>query len=204
MSTTSLKNLLFDLGGVLYRLNFDRMFGLFDQMRLPGSPQVLFTKEKQHPIFLQMDVGAVDAQAFANGLKEEYNLQGEAEDVLTAWNSLLDGEVPGVTDTLKGLKEQYNLALLSNTNQFHHGYFTKASPALFAQFAHCFYSFEMGVRKPGAEIYQQVLTTMDWKAEETLFIDDTRSNVDAAAQLGIQIFWMETEENWEQLKEMLG
>ena len=49
----------------------------------------------------------------------------------------------------------------------------------------CFYSCEMGLRKPEKGIYEKTLQGLECRTEGAVFIDDRRENVDAAARLGI-------------------
>lgn len=50
---------------------------------------------------------------------------------------------------------------------------------------HVFCSFELGLLKPDAKIYQTVLERLNCKAEEVIFVDDKQKNTAAAAELGI-------------------
>ena len=51
-----------------------------------------------------------------------------------------------------------------------------------------FYSHELGLMKPDAKTYQYVIKTLDVPAEQILFIDDSKANVDAATREGIKAF----------------
>ena len=65
------------------------------------------------------------------------------------------------------------------------------------------WSFELGVAKPDASIYRFTLERLGSNAEETLFIDDKRANVEAARALGMQAVEFATRERLrEQLVEM--
>lgn len=192
-------NLLFDLGGVLFSLDIQRMFDAFDNIKKPGSPGVAYTKNQQHEVFYKLDRGHIDENEFAQGLIEAYGLAGTKEQVLDAWNALLIGVIPGRAEALQELSTRFELALLSNTNEFHRRYFEPQCREIFAPMKRLFYSYEMGLRKPDAAIYEKVLEEMNWKAEETLFIDDTEVNVSAAREVGMQAFWMEQETDFEKL-----
>lgn len=200
---SSVKNLLFDLGGVIYGIDIQRMYDAFQPMLQPGYEMVKFTKEDQHEVFYRMDKGEVPTEEFAAVLKETYHLNGSTEEILDAWNALLVSVLPGREEGFAALAPHYNMALLSNTNFFHRRDFEPKCQEIFKHMDRLFFSCEMGMRKPDAEIYLTTLSEMGWKAEETLFIDDTRSNIDAAAALGIQTFWMEKETDFEQLLEQL-
>ncbi|MEM6630026.1 MAG: HAD family phosphatase [Bacteroidota bacterium] len=198
------KNLLFDLGGVIYGIDIERMFAAIRPMLKPGHEMVKFTKDNQHEVFYQMDKGEIPAEEFATILKEAHHLEGTTEQILEAWNALLVGVLPGREEGFAALAPHYNMALLSNTNFFHRKVFEPQCASIFQHLDRLFFSCDMGMRKPDAEIYLTTLGEMGWAPEETMFIDDTRSNIEAAAALGIQTFWMEKETDFAQLMEQLG
>jgi len=201
---STIKNLLFDLGGVLYSIDLNRMFNALQPLAKTKIDHALYTKNKQHELFYQLDRGDVDAQDFAVGLQRAYELNGSPEKVLEAWNALLVGVIPGREEALAALKDRYEIALLSNTNQFHREVFEPQCQGMFQFMNECFYSYEMGMRKPELEIYITVLGEMGWDPEETLFIDDTPVNIEAAQTLGIQTFWMEKESDFDRLLKQLN
>ena len=49
-------------------------------------------------------------------------------------------------------------------------------------------SYEMGMRKPDAEIFDFVLQENQLTAEETFFVDDVKENTDSAANIGIKVW----------------
>ena len=48
----------------------------------------------------------------------------------------------------------------------------------------------MGMRKPGREIFDRVMQDAGLEARETLFIDDTFGNVEAASLAGMAGFYL--------------
>ena len=52
-------------------------------------------------------------------------------------------------------------------------------------FDHVFYSQEMGLSKPSAAIYQQMILELKTKPSRVLFFDDLLANVEGAAAVGI-------------------
>jgi putative hydrolase of the HAD superfamily len=61
----------------------------------------------------------------------------------------------------------------------------------------------MGVRKPDPEIYLRALAHAGWKAEETLFADDSQANIEAAQALGLQTWWIREHEDFDRMAEAL-
>jgi putative hydrolase of the HAD superfamily len=53
-------------------------------------------------------------------------------------------------------------------------------------FIKAYYSQYLGLRKPYANSFLAILEEQNLKAEETLFIDDTIKNIEAADALGIK------------------
>ena len=56
---------------------------------------------------------------------------------------------------------------------------------LYDPFDPCLLSYELGVEKPDAKIYEILIHRLDLPAEEIVFIDDKIENVEAAKALGI-------------------
>jgi putative hydrolase of the HAD superfamily len=54
----------------------------------------------------------------------------------------------------------------------------------------------MHLAKPHEKIYAEVLRQADIKPEETLFIDDSKVNLEGAHALGIHGFWNEHLDDW--------
>ena len=63
-------------------------------------------------------------------------------------------------------------------------------------FEHTFLSYEMHLIKPSAEIFIEVLRFSGIKAQETLFIDDTKENCEAAKQQGINTLLETSGHDW--------
>jgi putative hydrolase of the HAD superfamily len=136
--------------------------------------------------------GEIDSPSFRNAFRDYFEQSWSDAEVDYLWNSLL-GELPAYRlDLVRRLKSKYQVGILSNTNEIHvdavhallqaeHG-MTNFYPL----FDRVFYSQEMGLAKPSAAIYQQLLLELDTKASRVLFFDDLLANVEGAASVGIQ------------------
>ena len=97
--------------------------------------------------------------------------------------------VPGMIRLVRELKQKgCRLYLLSNaTMTFSRKY--KDIPwmvSVLEQFDGLVFSAEVGMAKPDREIYEYVLNTFSLKAEECIFVDDFKENIEAAEALGIE------------------
>ncbi|MDT0539994.1 HAD-IA family hydrolase [Croceitalea sp. P059] len=117
------------------------------------------------------------------------------QNLIDAWNAILLDFPDYRLEFLEKLAQEnnYRLFLLSNTNDIHIEH-VKSNIGLekFNRFKNSFevfyLSYEMGMRKPDAEIFEFVLKENNLNANETLFVDDTKENTDSAASLGIQVW----------------
>ena len=184
-----IKTLLFDFGGVFLELDktaTKRHLQTYFPKGLPSAIQAL-----HH----QYEKGEISTDAFIQRhLKESNALTKQA--FINAWNAML-GDLP--EHRLRFLKElsvngKYRLILLSNTNELHIEW-VRANIATFDEFRACFdkfyLSYEIGRRKPDADIFQLVLNENGSKPEETLFIDDTREHTLTAEKMGFNIWHLD-------------
>ncbi|UPL50184.1 HAD family hydrolase [Hymenobacter sublimis] len=187
-------NLLFDFGGVIINIDYSLTLAA---MRQYGS-SIEFTQAAQAELFDLMETGRLSPQEFREGLRRHYQLTASDEELDAAWNAMLL-EVPAERLALIAeLRAQgHHTALLSNTNQIH---IEEINRRLQEQYgfkhgiADCldrvFYSQEVGWRKPGEEIFRHALEQMNWKAEETLFIEDSPQHIETARRLGLRTLFL--------------
>lgn len=178
---SSIRALLFDLGGVLYSIDHALTRAAFG--RLGDTPE--FSLSAQHPLFDDYDCGRIGTSDFLQQLRSILRLSGTDAELATAWNAMLLGIIPanvGLVTTLHGRLPMY---LLSNINDLHFRAVETECAVLFSKFNRVFLSYEMGLRKPNPAIYQRVLHETGYSPAELLFIDDAPQNIAAAADLGI-------------------
>ncbi|GIV43644.1 MAG: hydrolase [Bacteroidia bacterium] len=178
-----IKNLIFDLGGVLYEIDYQRVTNKLKAL----SPNLHFSQLKQDPIFDDFEIGKISPQQFRDGIRSLTQIPDLQDNQIDAiWNSMLIGLFPRRIELIQKLSQKYPIVLLSNANPIHYDYIIKECQPLFASMQKVFFSFEMGMRKPHKEIFEQVLKTMNFQPDETLFIEDTIIHIEGAQKLGIQ------------------
>jgi putative hydrolase of the HAD superfamily len=190
VKNNSIRNLIFDLGGVILDLSVESTLDEFS--RISGFPK---DKVKQifstSPEFNVYEKGGMNDLQFRAFISQTYAPHATDEQIDKAWNTMLKGLPTIKLDLLTSLKNYYRLFLLSNTNGIHLDYINRnllpsSAKSLDDYFHVAYYSHRMLKRKPDAEIYEQVLAENNLKASETLFLDDNLSNIEAAKALGIQ------------------
>jgi putative hydrolase of the HAD superfamily len=191
---TPVKNLIFDLGNVLYDINFDIMYAQFDQLGIPNFENH-FTLNNSDQLFFDLEKGLINEVEFCEGFNRLYQLSLSHDQIITAWNSLLIGFRKESMEWVKANQELYPTFLFSNTNQIHYDYFIpqyaqEIGGDFNALFKKPYYSHEMGMRKPDPASFQFILDQEGLNASETLFIDDNAPNVAAAASVGLQVLFL--------------
>ncbi|KAI6196495.1 Bifunctional epoxide hydrolase 2 [Aphelenchoides besseyi] len=159
---------IFDMGGVVVRFkNYDRFVELLQEAR--KDPKV---GEK----FVGFELGTVSAEEIRDTFHRIFPLPLDV-DVNDFENSKLDDYMgdhdPHIEKAIEKLKANgIKLGLLTNN-----GYWNQIFDVVVE-------SAREGVRKPDPKIYEIMLERIGKKAEECIFIDDLKQNVDAAANLG--------------------
>ncbi len=189
------KNLIFDLGNVLYDIDFSKMYAAFDTLGIPNFENH-FTLNKSDQIFFDLEKGLINEQEFCDGFNALYKLSLSNDQIVGAWNSLLIGYRKESIEWIKKHNSIYPTFLYSNTNQIHYDYFIpQYAQEIGGNFENLFktpyFSHKMGQRKPDPASFQHILEKEGLVAQETLFIDDNEPNVIAAASVGLQVLYLQ-------------
>ena len=185
----NIKNIVFDLGGVLIDLDF--------KSAINGLQKAGFTNVKEqlqafdpNGIFQKFELGEISADEFRASIRENSNVSLTDEEVDALWNLMLL-EIPREKlELILDLRGKYMVYLLSNTNSIHWDYvcknaFNYRGFRVNDYFEKTFLSFEMHLAKPDKAIFEKMLYEANLLPEETLFIDDLEANCKAAEEVGI-------------------
>lgn len=178
-----IKTLLFDFGDVF--LNLDKEATARELKKL-GAKQ--FTPDMQL-LNDQYEKGEITSELFVSRYQKWFP-EVTNQQLIDAWNAILLDFPEHRILFLEQLaaSTEYQLLLLSNTNEIHINWVKENIP-YFERFKNCFEKFylshEINLRKPDASIYEFVLKETHLNPEHILFIDDTKANTDAAKKLGI-------------------
>ena len=189
------KNLIFDLGNVLYDIDFVKMYGAFESLGIPNFENH-FTLNKSDQIFFDLEQGFINEDEFCAGFNALYHLNLTQAQIIEAWNALLVGYRKESIEWVKAHNDQFATFLYSNTNQIHYDHFIpQFASEIGGNFENLFktpyFSHKMGQRKPDPASFQFILEKEGLIAEETLFIDDNEPNVIAAASVGLQVLYLQ-------------
>lgn len=191
MLVPSVKNLIFDLGGVILDLSVDHTLDSFSRLSNLSKEKVqdLYIKT---PGFLEYEKGMMDDAAFRNFVRQTFSISAADEKIDECWNAMLRGLPELKLELLLRLQNEFQVFLLSNTNGIHLEHINgvmlqgDGKQPLDNYFHKAYYSHRMRKRKPDAEIFEQVLEENRLLPEQTLFLDDYAVNIEGAKALGIK------------------
>ena len=106
-----IKNIVFDLGGVIMDLDTDRAVSRFVEIGVKNAPE-LVNAYQQKGVFL------ADRETFCKKLSEYAGKEISDEEALNAWRGFITDIPQYKLDYILDLRSKYKLYLLSNTNPF--------------------------------------------------------------------------------------
>ena len=184
-----IRNIVFDLGGVLVDLDFKAAINGLQEAGFANVKEQLLAFDRGG-IFQKFEVGEITADEFRTAIRENSTVTLTDEEVDGLWNAMLL-EIPREKlELILHLRGKYMVYLLSNTNSIHWDYvcknaFNYRGFRVEDYFEETFLSYEMHLAKPDKAIFEKVLSDANLLAEETLFIDDSEANCKAAQEVGI-------------------
>lgn len=195
-----IKNIIFDLGGVILNINYQLTIQAFHQLGATHFVQD-FTKNPEHAFFINYEIGKITSQQFRNSLRECLYLNVSDEIIDNAWNALLLDFPAERLKLLNQLKQQYRTFLYSNTNEIHiNEVFNIAERqhgirAFHEFFEKAYYSHTLGFRKPDPEGYLAILEENNLNPSETVFVDDLYLNITGAQKVGLHTIHINENQN---------
>lgn len=196
-----IKNLIFDLGGVIITLAPDEALRRFKSLGLENAEEQM-DAYTQMGIFGQLEEGKISAEAFREELSRQVGREVTYNECRYAWLGYVK-EVPqrNLDALLRLRSEGYRIILLSNTNPYMMSWvrsteFDGHGHSIDYYMDACYLSYQLGVMKPDTEFFHRVLMTEKIMASETLFIDDGPRNVATASQIGIRTYCPQNGADW--------
>ena len=195
MSHKKIKNIIFDLGGVIINLDIPKTFQNFASLGGVSERQVMSLVDSS-PMFHDYEKGLISSKAFRAGIKRLFRKDLPDQQIDEAWNGMLLDIPTERLLLIEELKKKYKVFVLSNTNEIHIRAFEKIIDQNYdldkyhKLFDYIYYSYLINKRKPDTEIYRHVLDEQNLIPEETIFFEDNKDNINGAAALKIETHWV--------------
>jgi putative hydrolase of the HAD superfamily len=176
---------LFDLGGVVLEIDFNRMFARWAECS-GEELETIRARFAFDTFYARHERGEIQAGEYFASLRSSLRIDLSDAQFAEGWTAIYVGEIPGVARLLRSLKDQVPLYAFTNSNATHMHVWANAYADTLKSFRRVFVSSEMGMRKPDPQAFAAVSTAIGVSLDRILFFDDTRENVDGALAVGMQ------------------
>ena len=181
---SEIKCVLFDIGGVLVDWHMSwitsevsKRFGIEESLLGEAFSKYLH----------ELDSGKIDEKIFWQKIADEVDSESLYNNTESLWdtyfrkNAKLNHDVTNLAKIIKS--KSYMMGIVSNIEQVTHRIVDEWN--ILDDFEHHFMSYQIGFSKPDPRIYKHVLSKLPFEANEMFFVDDKKSNVDAAKESGL-------------------
>ncbi len=191
-SLAGIRNLLFDLGGVIINLDRQRCVDALTALGDEKADEML-DLSVQRGTLMDLEEGKISPSDFFKRMRQKIGKAVSDEEIVHALNELLIGIPLDRLTLLRKLRQRFNVMMLINTNPI---MFDTKIAECFAQeglsitdyFDDVYLSYRLKFCKPDIAIFKKVIELSRIVPQETLFFDDSQKNLDAAASLGFKTF----------------
>ena len=196
---TKIKNIIFDLGGVI--LDIDETIVYKELEKLGINTSELSHSKEFIEIMSKFDTGIYTAPTFRKKCKDLLGIEKMTDQKFDSiWNAMLLDIPRERVEAIEKVKKHYRIFLMSNTNEIHYDLYVRDLQLRFGYnefdelFNKSYFSFAEHLEKPDPRFFELILDHEHLLPEETLFIDDTAANIKVAQSLGINTYHISREE----------
>ena len=194
-----IKNLIFDMGGVVLNILVEPVQKAFAELGLPMPKELaaLTSVPNSMPTapgpFMKLitasNTGELQGDAFLTALKKGCREDVTLEQIHEAFNTMITLPKERL-EKLQELGKKYRLLVLSNMGDLHWEYTLKMARdhglPLENIFDKMYVSYQLGMVKPHADIFEHIIKDSGINPAETLYIDDFEENIEAGKRAGLQ------------------
>ena len=183
--------IIFDLGNVLIDLDYPKIIQEFKKVANKNQDNIrkLVMDSK---VLNKFETGQIEPERFLAAVNQILDTNLSEDEFEQIWNSMLKSISKERMDKVLKIGKRFDTYILSNTNITHELAFEamvvdatgKDSIRDFVKEA--YFSHEVGMRKPNADIYEFVIDDISNYASRMLFLDDRLDNVEAARVAGMK------------------
>ncbi len=173
-----IKNVIFDLGNVLVKCNFELFFSkCYNKKEENIFPLIM-------PVYEKFNKGEINKKYFLSELKRFLGTSKTLDEIAFDWGNIFTLN-SDMTELAKKIKEKRNIFIFSNTDEIHFNRIINDFPQLEIFNGNFMLSYKIGAIKPEAKAYKSALEKYNLSPEESLFIDDRQENIDRAKRFGM-------------------
>ena len=186
--------LLFDLGGVVIEIDFDRVLKRWEPIS-----KLSFTELKAtfhfDTAYERHERGEIEAAEYFAHLRDFLQLDASDDELAAGWNAVFVADLHEVLAAIAQARAELPCYAFTNTNPTHLATWKAGFPAAFNGFDKIFISSDLGVRKPERRAFDAITADIGVAHEQILFFDDTFENITGAREAGLQAVYVQSPED---------
>lgn len=199
----AVRNVIFDLGGVVLDWNPDQIVS-----RLQPQPELRASLKEAvfgHADWRLFDRGTLTESDLIERLQARVG--GTRQQMAAILDAVRDSlvEKPDTVELIRALQAQGTpLYCLSNMPATVYAHLRRRH-TFWDAFSGIVISGEVQMMKPEPEVFMHLLATFNLRAEECVFVDDLRANIDSALLCGLRAIWFkDADQCRRELNQILG
>ena len=198
----NIDNIIFDLGNVILNIDYQNTIDAFEKIGVINASS-FYSKSSQLNIFSQLETGRISKHDFVLEI-QKFAPKASSTQIINAWNAILQDLPNERLDILKKIKDKFSIFLLSNTNSIHvekiiDNLGVKKYEEFYNLFDKVYYSHEIKLRKPNADVFRLVIKENNLSIKKTLFIDDSIQHIESAKRIGLKTYHLDGKETMESI-----
>jgi HAD superfamily hydrolase (TIGR01509 family) len=196
------KAVVFDLGKVLVDFDYSiagRRIAAYGKMTLLEIGAFI----NQSHLFVEYESGRVTTQQFYEEIRGVTGFRGDLAEFSNCFADIFTAIEPMVRLQAELQQRGMPAYVFSNTNELAAEHIRRSFP-FYSKFDGCILSYEHGVMKPDARLYEVVERQSGRREAELLYLDDRPENIAAGAARGWQVILHESPEKSRAAIQKLG
>ena len=177
--------LLFDLGGVVIDIDFERAFRGWQSISQLSFNEIKLAFMVDAP-YEKHERGEIAAAEYFGHLRAALELQGSDAQKAEGWNSIFVREISETVEMIRSIRDLVPCYAFTNKNPTHQVAWTTMAPGVVQSFDRVFTSHEIGLRKPEKRAFEHIAASIGVPPPSILFFDDLLENVDGARAAGLK------------------
>ena len=181
---SEIKCVLFDIGGVLVDWH---MSWITSEISKRFEIDEALISNAFSKYLHELDSGKIKEKTFWDKIATDVDSISLKENTESLWNTYfrknarINHEVINLANKIK--ENSYTMGIISNIEKITHKVVVDWN--VLDNFEYKFMSYQIGISKPDPRIYEHVIEKLSFEPNQIIFIDDKKSNIDAAKSSGI-------------------
>jgi len=169
---------------VVFDIDFESAFSCW--AKNAGVPVAsIQSRYRMDSWYEQHERGEIEAAEYFDALRRSLDIELSDAQFAAGWNAIFKPEFAGAFELFRSLASRIPIYAFSNSNVMHREFWECKYANTLGVFHDVFVSCDLGLRKPEAAAFRRVTEFIGTDAQNILFFDDTRENVDGAREIGM-------------------